>query len=50
MLAAMVTPQQVKSGKGSLDPYGHLFRMLVPRASGTAFYDSRGTPLWISDS
>jgi len=51
MLAAMANPQQqMKSAKPTFDPYGHLLRMLVPRASGTAFYDSRGTPLWVSDS
>jgi len=50
MLAAMATPPQQGSGKPTLDPYGHLLRMLVPRVAGTAFYDARGTPLWVSDS
>lgn len=35
--------------KPSLDPYGQLLRMLVPRASGIAFYDAHGTPLWVAD-
>jgi diguanylate cyclase (GGDEF)-like protein len=42
-------PLHMASAKPSLDPYGQLLRMLVPRASGIAFYDSRGTPLWVSD-
>lgn len=50
MLAAIATPTQHGNGKPILDPYGHLLRMLVPRVSGTAFYDARGTPLWVSDS
>jgi len=33
----------------SLDPYGQLLRMLLPRASGIAIYDRTGTPLWISE-
>ncbi len=42
-------PLHLASAKPSLDPYGQLLRMLVPRASGIAFYDFRGTPLWVSD-
>ncbi len=48
MVAAV--PLHLSAAKPSLDPYGHLLRMLVPRATGIAFYDSRGTPLWIADS
>ncbi len=33
----------------NLDPYGHLLRMLMPRAVGIGFYDSQGTPLWVAD-
>lgn len=40
-------PQHLTAAKPSLDPYGHLLRMLVPRATGIAFYDARGTPLWV---
>ena len=47
MLAAV--PQHMTNSKPSLDPYGHLLRMLVPRASGIAFYDARATPLWVVD-
>lgn len=33
----------------SLDPYGQLLRMLLPRASAVAIYDPMGIPLWLSD-
>ncbi|HEY7641182.1 MAG TPA: GGDEF domain-containing protein [Steroidobacteraceae bacterium] len=33
----------------SLDPYGQLVKMLMPRASCIAIYDRTGTPLWLSD-
>src|SRR5688572_10395581 len=33
----------------SLDPYGQLVRVLMPRASQVAIYDRLGTPLWLSD-
>ena len=33
----------------SLDPYGQLLRMLLPRASCIAIYDRDGTPMWLSD-
>ena len=32
----------------NLDPYGQLLRMLMPRASGIAFYDASGRQLWLS--
>lgn len=44
-----VLPLHLTMAKPSLDPYGQLLRMLVPRASGIAFYDARGTPLWVAD-
>jgi diguanylate cyclase (GGDEF)-like protein len=44
-----VLPLHLSVARPSLDPYGQLLRMLVPRASGIAFYDARGTPLWVSD-
>ena len=47
MVAAL--PQHLGGPKPTLDPYGHLIRMLVPRASGIGFYDAHGTPLWVSD-
>lgn len=33
----------------SLDPYGQLVRVLMPRASCIAIYDRLGMPLWLSD-
>ena len=33
----------------SLDPYGQLVKMLMPRASCTAIYDRNSVPLWMSD-
>jgi hypothetical protein len=33
----------------SLDPYGQLIRVLMPRASYIAIYDRLSTPLWLSD-
>jgi diguanylate cyclase (GGDEF)-like protein len=42
-------PSHRSGSRQSLDPYGQLLKMLMPRASGIAFYDTRGTPLWISD-
>jgi diguanylate cyclase (GGDEF)-like protein len=37
------------SARASLDPYGQLLRMLMPRALGIGFYDARGNPLWVAD-
>lgn len=33
----------------SLDPYGQLVKMLMPRALSIAIYDRMGVPLWLSD-
>ena len=33
----------------SLDPYGQLMKMLLPRALCIAIYDRMATPLWLSD-
>src|SRR5262249_34974158 len=33
----------------SLDPYGQLLRVLMPRASYITIFDRLGTPLWLSD-
>lgn len=33
----------------SLDPYGQLMKMLMPRALCIAIYDRMATPLWLSD-
>jgi diguanylate cyclase (GGDEF)-like protein len=37
------------SAKPTLDPYGQLLRMLMPRALGISFYDAEGHPLWVAD-
>ena len=42
-------PQHLGDAKPSLEPYGQLLRMLVPRASGIGFYDAHGHPLWVSE-
>ncbi len=41
-VAAQVTPT-------SLDPYGQIIKMLLPRALCIALYDRSGLPLWLSD-
>jgi diguanylate cyclase (GGDEF)-like protein len=33
----------------SLDPYGQLIKMIMPRASGHGIFDRDGSPIWISD-
>jgi hypothetical protein len=45
-----VSPLHLTVAKPGLEPYGHLLRMLVPRAVGIAFYDARAWPLWTCDS
>lgn len=42
-------PTHLAGATPSLDPYGHLLKMLMPRAVGIGFYDARGTPLWVAD-
>jgi diguanylate cyclase (GGDEF)-like protein len=42
--------QHVGVTKPSLDPYGQLLRMLVPRAAGIGLYDARGEMLWFADN
>ena len=42
-------PLHLASARPNLDPYGHLLRMLMPRALGIAFYDAKGVPLWAAD-
>jgi len=39
----------VKVTPTSLDPYGQLIKMLLPRALCIAIYDKAGLPVWISD-
>jgi hypothetical protein len=33
----------------SLDPYGQLVKMLLPRAQSIAIYDQMGLPVWLND-
>ena len=33
----------------SLDPYGQLIKMLMPRAQSIAIYDRIGLPVWLND-
>ncbi len=33
----------------SLDPYGQLIKMLMPRAQSIAIYDRMGLPVWLND-
>jgi len=40
---------EAQSLSTSLDPYGQLVKMLMPRATTIAIYDRLGTPLWLSD-
>jgi diguanylate cyclase (GGDEF)-like protein len=46
---ALELPLHLTGMKLNLDPYGHLLRMLMPRALGIGFYDARGAPLWVAD-
>jgi len=36
-------------GATSLDPYGQLVKMLLPRAQSIAIYDRMGLPVWLND-
>ena len=40
---------EAQSLSTSLDPYGQLMKMLMPRALYIAIYDRMATPLWLSD-
>ena len=33
----------------SLDPYGQLVKMLLPRAQSIVIYDRMGVPIWVSE-
>ena len=46
---ALELPLHLASVKPNLDPYGHLLRMLMPRALGVGIYDAQGVPLWVAD-
>ena len=40
--------QQPTPGIASLDPYGQLIKMMLPRAQTITVYNSSGEPLWVS--
>lgn len=47
--AAVLPPSELQTPQTSLDPYGQLIKMLMPRAMGIAIYDRMGVPMWLSD-
>ncbi len=47
--APVELPMHLASAKPNLDPYGQLLRMLMPRALGIGFYDTKGNPFWVAD-
>jgi diguanylate cyclase (GGDEF)-like protein len=47
--APVLSPVEPQAPQTSLDPYGQLIKMLMPRALGIAIYDRMGVPLWLSD-
>ena len=49
MSAAAVCEVDLASRSTTLEPYGQLIRMLMPRAQSIAIYDRMGVPAWMSD-
>ena len=49
MSAAAVSQVDLASHSTTLEPYGQLIRMLMPRAQSIAIYDRMGVPAWMSD-
>ncbi len=49
MSAAAVSELNPVSRSTTLEPYGQLIRMLMPRAQSIAIYDRMGIPAWMSD-
>ena len=47
--AAALGDAPASIGSTSLDPYGQLIRMLMPRAHSIAIYDRMGVPVWLSE-
>ncbi len=45
----MQTAAALTDAPTSLDPYGQLIKMLLPRANAIAIYDRLGVALWASD-
>ena len=50
-MAAMIDAEdgEAQALSTSLDPYGQLIKMLMPRALCIVIYDRMGMPLWLSD-
>lgn len=51
-MAAMLEEEEAIEAQAlstSLDPYGQLIKMLMPRALSIVIYDRNGMPLWLSD-
>ena len=46
---ALDLPLHLAGMRPNLDPYGHLLRMLMPRALGVGIYDAQGLPIWVAD-
>jgi diguanylate cyclase (GGDEF)-like protein len=49
MAAALGSDAPASMSATSLDPYGQLIRMLMPRAHSIAIYDRMGVPVWLSE-
>ena len=49
MSAAAVSEVTPTPRSTTLEPYGQLIRMLMPRAQSIAIYDRMGIPVWMSD-
>ena len=48
-LAVALDGAPAPMGATSLDPYGQLVKMLLPRSQSIAIYDRMGLPVWLND-
>jgi diguanylate cyclase (GGDEF)-like protein len=48
-LAEVVDDAPTPVGSTSLDPYGQIVKMLLPRAQSIAIYDRMGLPIWLNE-
>ena len=48
-LAVALDEAPAPLGATTLDPYGQLVKMLLPRAQSIAIYDRMGLPVWLND-
>jgi hypothetical protein len=48
-LAEVVDDAPTPIGSTSLDPYGQIVKMLLPRAQSIAIYDRMGLPIWLNE-